>query len=349
MGTRDTTPLSDRRSAILRAIVSEYVRSGEPVGSKALVERYNLGVSPATVRNEMGALEEEGFIYQPHTSAGRIPTDAGYRHYVDATPVGSKLSARESHQITSFFGEPRFELEDALRQTAALLSGLTDHAAVVFAPALQRSMVRHVELVQLTGARAMLVVVTDTGRVENHIISMPDARDAQLDQTAQLLNRMLADVPLDSAAKAVIEGVERLPLELRDLASRVAAVLGAGIADRDAQRVFLEGTSNIVDEHKFTDLETVRQVIGALEHRRLLLEVLADALSMGSISVRIGSENALHEMQHCAVITAPYGSTENPLGSLGVVGPTRMDYRRTISAVHEVASNLGQMLSGLGI
>lgn len=349
MGTREPQTLSDRRSAILRAIVSEYVRSGEPVGSKALVERYNLGVSPATVRNEMAALEDEGFIYQPHTSAGRIPTDTGYRHYVDATPNESKLSARETHRIQSFFGEPRFELEDALRQTAALLSGLTDHAAVVFAPALQRSMVRHVELVQLTGARAMLVVVTDTGRVENHIISMPDARDAQLDQTAQLLNRLLSDVPLDSAATAVLEGVEKLPLELRDLASRVATVLGDGIADRDAQRVFLEGTSNIVDEHKFTDLETVRQVIGALEHRRLLFEVLADALSMGSISVRIGSENALYEMQHCAVITAPYGSSDNPLGSLGVVGPTRMDYRRTISAVHEVASNLGQMLSGLGI
>lgn len=342
--------LGDRRSAILRAIVSHYVRTGEPVGSKTLVQHYKLDVSPATVRNEMAALEEAGLISQPHTSAGRVPTDSGYRLFVDAFGGDARLSAKDARRVRHFFGEPRWELEDALRQTASLLSSLTDHAAVVFAPALDKSVIRHVDLVRLSDERAMLVVVTDTGRVENHIIGLPAGRqDAQLDAASEMLNKMLADVPLEKAAKKLLDGFERLPLELRELGTVVAGALAQGLAERAANDVFLEGTSNIVDEQKFSSLETVRQVVGALEHRRLLLEVLADALATSAVSVRIGSENHFREMRNCAVITAPYGSTGDPIGSLGVVGPTRMDYRRTIAAVHEVSSNLGRMLEELGI
>lgn len=341
--------LGDRRSAILRAIVSHYVRTGEPVGSKTLVERYRLKVSPATVRNEMAALEEAGLISQPHTSAGRVPTDTGYRLFVDTFGREARLSPRDALRVRDFFGEPRWELEDALRQTAALLSSLTDHAAVVFAPALDRSVIRHVDLVQLSEERAMLVVVTDTGRVENHIITLPSGpADAQLDETSQMLNRMLVDVPLEKSASSLAKNVERFPLELRELAEAVAAALRQGLAERQSRDFFLEGASNIVDEQKFSSLEQVREVISALEHRRLLLEVLADALGSRSVSVRIGSENPFAEMRSCAVVTASYGSS-GPIGSLGVVGPTRMDYRRTIAAVHEVSSNLGRMLEELGI
>lgn len=342
--------LGERRASILKAIVSHYVTSSEPVGSKTLVERYQLDVSPATVRNEMGALEEAGYIFQPHTSAGRIPTDAGYRHFVDSGVEPFRLPANEARKIQRFFGEPRYELEDALRQTAALLSGITDHAAVVFAPALERSVVRHVELVPLAGSRAMVVLVTNTGRVENHIVGVPESADeVQLDRTAEMLNRLIVDEPLDTAPDKIAAAHDTFPLELRDVVVQVCRALQEDLKQHDAERMFLDGTSNIVHEEKFADLETVRQVIGALEHRRLLLEVLADALSINVVSVRIGRENSLEEMQACSVVTARYGSHEQPLGSLGVVGPTRMDYRRTISAVHEVASNLGRMLSGLGI
>jgi heat-inducible transcriptional repressor len=342
--------LDERKTSILRAIVSHYVRFGEPVGSKTLVAGYGLGISPATVRNEMMALEEAGYIYQPHTSAGRIPTDAGYRHFVDTSGIDPRLPAPEARKIRHFFGEPRWELEDALRQTASFLSDLTDHAAVVFAPALDRSVVRHVELVPLSSSRAMLVLVTDTGRVENHVVSVPEAVDGvQLDQTAEMLRKLLMDIPLEQAAGTITENMDRLPLEYRDVAGIVAGVLAEGLTQRESNRFFLEGTSNIVDEQKFADLETVRQVIGALEHRRLLLEVVADGLSVGSVSVRIGAENHIEGMQFCSVITASYGAGETAIGSLGVVGPTRMDYQRTIAAVHEVSSNLGHMLSGLGI
>lgn len=342
--------LDDRKAAILRAIVSHYVSSGEPVGSKTLVDRYRLGVSPATVRNEMGALEEQGFIFQPHTSAGRIPTDAGYRYFVDTWARDARLPSGTVQHVRRFFGEPRWELEDALRNTAELLSSLTKSAAVVFAPAMESASVRHVELVGLAPGRAMLVVVSDAGRVFNHPLKLSETiDDVQLEQAAHMLNRLILGQPLDRAAASIAASTDHFPLELRDAVATVAGALTEEFAQRDTERVFLEGASNIVDEQKFADLETVRQVIGALEHRRLLLEVLAEAVSEQSLSVRIGSENEAQEMQNCAVITAPYGSEESILGSLGVVGPTRMDYRRTIPAVYEVASNLGRMLTELGL
>ncbi|HEX2295125.1 MAG TPA: heat-inducible transcriptional repressor HrcA [Actinomycetota bacterium] len=342
--------LTDRRALILRAIVSHYVGTGEPVGSKVLVERYRLGVSPATVRNEMAALEDGGYIYQPHTSAGRIPTDAGYRYFVDEMPEGARLPAAEAHRIRQFFVEPRWELEEALRQTAALLSSLTNHAAVVFAPALDRSLIRHVELVALPGGRAMLIAVTDTGRVDNHVVLVPDdVEETDLVAASEALNKVLAGIALEDAAATVRNRAGEVSQSLAPL-FLLAADAFEGPADEKAhERFFLEGTSHIVDEDKFSDLESVRRVIGALEHRRLLLEVLADAFSLGGVSVRIGAENPAQEMQLCSVVAAPYGTGESALGSLGIVGPTRMDYRRTIAAVHEVSSHLGQMLAGLGI
>jgi heat-inducible transcriptional repressor len=342
--------LDDRKALVLRAIVSHYVTTGEPVASKTLVEGYKLRVSTATVRNDMAALEEAGYVYQPHTSAGRIPTDAGYRYFVDSWAADVRLPASESQRIRRFFGEPRWELEDSLRQTASLLSNVTHHAAVVFAPALDRSTVRHVELVRLAAARAMIVLVADTGRVENHMLAVPEAlSDDALDALAAHLNKMAVDSPLEAVAGLLEKDLAAVPEESRGLAADIVRTLRAEHDSKDGERVFLEGASNIVDEHKFTDIETVRQVIGALEHRRLVLEVLADALGSNQVSVRIGSENPVAEMQFCSVITAPYGTEDNALGSIGVVGPTRMDYRRTIAAVYEVSAHLGRMLTELGM
>ncbi len=335
---------------MLRAIVSHYVGSGEPVGSRTIAERFNLGVSSATVRNEMSALEDAGLIYQPHTSAGRVPTDVGYRYFVDAWARDVQLPADDARRIRRFFTEPRWELEEALRETASFLSRVTNHAAVVFAPALDRSVVRHVELVRLSGDRVMLVLVTDSGRVENHVVMVDETVDeVQLEHANEMLNRIVIGAHLETAAETIAEGVDRFPLELRAAVRSVVKALKEELSQRETERVYLEGASNIVDEEKFADLETVRGVIGALEHRRLVLEMLADALAGDRVSVRIGSENTVRQMQFCSVITAPYGSMGSSLGSLGVVGPTRMDYNRSIAAVHEVAAALGRMLTDLGL
>src|SRR5919202_4517615 len=193
-------PLDDRKARVLRAIVSQYVMSGEPVGSKTLVDRFRLGVSSATVRNDMAALEDAGFIYQPHTSAGRIPTDSGYRFFVDMYTDDAKLTSREARSVRAFFGRPQRELEEALRETASLLSRLTDHAALVLAPAMHRSMVRRVDVVLLALGRVMLVLVADTGRVENHMILVPeDVTVEDAEDMTRLLNEILMDTPLDTS------------------------------------------------------------------------------------------------------------------------------------------------------
>jgi heat-inducible transcriptional repressor len=294
----------------------------------------------------MAALEDAGYIFQPHTSAGRVPTDAGYRYFVDALGGPIRLPVNDARRVRSFFEASRRELEDSLRATAQLLSQLTDHAALVFAPMLDRSVVRHVELVMLGSARAMVVVVTSTGQVENHIVSLPDNIDeVQLDETASMLNRVVAGTPLDAAPEAISTVLDRFPLELRETAEGVAAALTDELAEKDSTRVFLEGAANIVDEDKFADLETVRNVIEALEHKRVLFELLADALNPGPVSVRIGRENSMNEMRDCSVVTAAYEVEGEPIGSLGIVGPTRMDYLRTIASVYEVAAGLGRMLS----
>ncbi len=348
MSNEANPALGDRGAQILRAVVSHHVRSGEPVGSKTLVEKFSLGVSPATVRNELAALEEAGLIYQPHTSAGRVPTDAGYRYFVDRWSAHVKLPQRESRRVQQFFGEPRWELEEALRQTASLLSTITDHAALVVAPALDRSTVRHIELVWLPGGRVMVVLVTNNGQVYNHVVARSETVDEErLAEAAGLLNEIGDGVVLEEFETTVAAALERFRPEVRELVTAVVDVLREERARRESEKVFLEGTSTIVDEQKFADLETVRHVIEALEHRRLLLEVLADALSADSVSVRIGTENQFEEMQNLSVVTAGYGFEGMMLGSLGVVGPTRMDYRRTIAAVHEVAASLGRMLGGI--
>jgi heat-inducible transcriptional repressor len=343
-GSQDLDP---RKAQVLRTLVGHYVRSGEPVGSKTLVEQYDLKVSSATVRNDLAALEDAGLIYSPHTSAGRIPTDAGYRLYVDSIESERRLAPQEARRIRQFFEEPRWALEDALRETATLLSRMTSHAALVFAPALDRSVIRDLHLVHLGNRRVMLVVVTDAGRVENHVVLLEEDLDTEaLDDAAEMLNRIVNGTLLDDAGAAISGAVDRFPLELRGVAASVAKMLVDEMARREGERVFLEGTSNIVDEQKFADLETVRQVIGALEHRRLLLEMLAEGIAATGVSVRIGAENPETGLASCAVVTAPYGAHDHPIGSLGVIGPTRMDYARTIAAVYEIAEQLGRLVTG---
>ena len=348
--TGDKDTIDQRKAAVLTAIVSHYVSSGEPVGSKTLVDRFDLGVSAATVRIDMGALEEAGYIFQPHTSAGRIPTDLGYRYFVDTAVSKPRLPAAEAKRIRGFFIQPRWELEDALRRTAALLSGLTHQAAIVFAPALEKSTVRHVEVVRLVGDRAMVLIVTDTGRVHNHVVLLPEASDqALLEDTNAMLNRIVGGIPLETVAATIREQFQRFPLEFRPAVEAIATSLEDDLPDHDSERVYLEGASNILDEGMFGSLEAVREVVSTLEHRRLLLEVLADALAGDALSVRIGAENMFEQMRLCSVVAAPYGADGSVLGSVGVVGPTRMDYRRTVAAVHEVASALGRMLTELGV
>jgi heat-inducible transcriptional repressor len=335
----------ERRFEVLRAIVADYVSHQEPVGSKVLVERYNLGVSSATVRNDMAALEEEGYIAQPHTSAGRVPTDKGYRLFVDRLSEIKPLSPAERRAIHSFL-EGAIDLDDVLRRSVRLLAQLTRQVAVVQYPTLTRSTVRHLEVVSITPARLMLVLITDTGRVDQRLVDLGDViGEDSVGRLRAVLNGAMVGERLAEASVKVAELPEQAPTELRDAMIRVCSVLIESLVEHPEERLVLGGTGNLT--RNAADFPgSLRMVLEALEEQVVVLKLLAAAKDAGTVMVSIGNENEAQEMRSTSVVSVGYGSGGNLLGGMGVVGPTRMDYPGTIAAVRAVANYMGDILTG---
>jgi heat-inducible transcriptional repressor len=335
----------ERRFEVLRAIVADYVATNEPVGSKALVERHNLGVSSATVRNDMAALEEEGYIAQPHTSAGRIPTDKGYRRFVDRLSEVKPLSAAERRAIQQFLAGA-MDLDDVLRRSVRLLAQLTRQVAVVQYPTLTRSTVRHLELVALTPARLMMVLITDSGRVDQRVVDLGEVLgDESVGRIRAMLNGALVGRRLAEASAVVAELPEQAPGELRDAVTTLSMVLIDALVEHPEERLVLGGTANLT--RNAADFPgSLRQVLEALEEQVVVLKLLAAAHSPGTIRISIGEENEAAQMRSTSVVSVGYGPGDVLLGGMGVVGPTRMDYPSTIAAVHAVARYVGEILAG---
>lgn len=340
--------LEERKAAILTAIVRDYVREGEPVGSKRVTETHNLGVSAATVRADMSALEEAGYITQPHTSAGRVPTDKGYRFFVDAltgtaTATPEQLAAIEGLLLGSA------DLEDLLRRTSSVLSRLTRFAALVVAPRLDRSRLRHIELVRLTSHSVLAVLIADTGRVEKRMLDLDvTVDDTDVQRARHAVNEAAAGLQL-AQAPDVINGVAAgAPDELRLLIESVGEAVRSGLlGGPGADQVYVGGTANIAGPGYFDKLEQVKQVYETIEEQVVVLRMLREALAQGDPAVRIGTELPLVELAACSIVAASYETRGGSGGSLGVLGPTRMDYGKTLAAVQAVASSLEKALGEL--
>ena len=335
----------ERRFEVLRAIVADYVSNHEPVASKAIVERHSLGVSSATVRNDMASLEEDGYITQPHTSAGRIPTEKGYRLFVDRLSAVRPMTVAERRAIVNFL-EGAIDLDDVLRRSVRLLAQLTRHVAVVQYPTLTRSTVRHVETVLITPARIMLVLITDTGRVDQRVVDLGDViTEDTVASLRGMLNSALSGRRLDEAAAKVAELPEAAPPGLGDVMIKISTVLVESLVEHPEERLVLGGTANLTNN--VADFPgSLRQVLEALEEQVVVLKLLATARDASTINVRIGTENEAEEMRSTSVVSIGYGTREKLLGGMGVVGPTRMDYPGTIAAVCAVANYVGEILAG---
>ncbi len=339
--------MDDRKLAVLRAIVQDYVATEEPVGSKALVERHNLGVSPATIRNDMAVLEEEGYIAQPHTSAGRIPTDKGYRLFVDRLAGVRPLSQAERRAIGAFL-DSAVNLDDVVDRTVRLLAQLTRQVAVVQYPSLTGAAVRHLELLDIAPGRVMIVLITDTGRVEQRIVEVPVVTsDHLLPDLRARLNAAMDGQRLSVADAAVGALAAQFPVAPDGIEPVVVATVAAALREmidesRD-QRVVMAGASNLTRAgHDFSD--SLHVVLEALEEQVVLMRLLGETVST-DLSVRIGHETAVAGLAGTSVVLAGYGRGEGA-SRLGVIGPTRMDYPGTMGAVRAVARYVGQVISG---
>lgn len=339
----------DRRLRVLRAIVQDYVQTSEPVGSKALLERHHLGVSAATVRNDMAALEEEGLIAAPHTSAGRVPTDAGYRLFVDRLSAIKPMSPAEQRAIGQFL-EGAVDLDDVVDRTVRLLASLTRQVAVVQYPSLSRSSVRHVELVPIGERRLLVVLITTTGRVEQRVIEV--AADLLSPEGEQALTTLRSEVNRATGGRTLAEAStelaavhERVDPALGGLVRAIVTALQDSLVEEREERVVLAGTANLA--RVGPDFTTnLGPVLEALEEHVVLLKLLGTVAENGDgVAVRIGHENPYAGLQATSMVTSGYGAGSDLVAGLGVVGPTRMDYPTTMAAVRAVATYVSRILA----
>ncbi len=334
--------MSSRRLEILRAIVDEYVTTQEPVGSKSIADRHGLGISPATIRNEMSVLEDEGLITQPHTSAGRIPTDLGYRVFVDKLAQVKPLSGAERRAIETFL-EGALDLDDVVMRTVRLLADVTKQVAVVQYPSMVKSRVRHIELVALTPARLMMVLITDSGRIEQRVLELTqDVTESFLQVLRAQLNTAMMGHRLPEVADRISGILESYSLhERRDVAIVMSSVIEMAM-ERPEEKIVLAGTANLARFHEDFST-TMHPVLEALEEQVVLLRLLGDASQ--SVKVRIGNEQSEANLRTTSLVAVGYGSEDIPLGALGVIGPTRMDYAGSMAAVSAVARYVGRFIS----
>jgi len=333
----------ERRLDVLRAIVQDYVRTSEPVGSRALLERHSLGVSAATVRNDMAVLEEDGLITAPHTSAGRVPTDAGYRLFVDRLSTVKPLSGAEKAAIRRFL-VGAVDLDDIVARTVRLLSSLTNQVAVMQYPSLTQSTVRHIELVPIGGHRLMVVLIVNTGRVEQRVIEtardLTDAQHVVADLRA-LVNRTAVGQALTAAPALLSGAITDFDPAHTDTAEAVVASLQDALAEQTEERLVMAGTANLA--RGSNDFPTsLGEVLQALEEHVVLLKLMGSRATMDedAVAVSIGSENPFEGLRTTSVVTTTYG----PAGGLGVVGPTRMDYPMAMASVRAVAHYVSTIL-----
>lgn len=336
--------LDTRKAEILQAIVQEYVRGGEPIGSRRLVDSAGLRVSPATVRSEMAALEDAGYITQPHTSAGRVPTEKGYRYFVDALTRTSPVRAEQRAALQGLL-EGSLDLEDLLRRASGVLSRLTRYAGLVVAPRLDRSRLRHVELVRLGPTTVLAVLIADTGWVEKRLLDLEiPVEEHDVQRACHTVNEAAAGLRTAVVPDVVAGVAAGAPAELRMLVEAIGEAVRTGLVSPPVEEVFVGGSANIAAAGYFEELEQVQRVYEILEEQVLVLRLLRDVLSAGDPAVRIGGELP-RELTTCSVVAASYEAAGEPVGSVGVLGPIRMDYPRTLGAVQAVASSLESVLA----
>jgi heat-inducible transcriptional repressor len=337
--------LSTRKKHILQAVVTDYIKSAQPVGSRTVARRYKMGLCPATIRNEMADLEESGYLVQPHTSAGRIPSQKGYRYYVDQLMETSDLEEEEKAEIRQVFQYKKLqEIEEIIHHTSRLLSLLTNYTSLILGPQLKKSAFKKLQIMPLDNQRGLLVLVTDTGFVKNNVINLPQTLSSnELNRIVSYLNRRLEGLTIDKITSRLISELRRDLYHHVKFLEETFTLLEDSLAE-DERRVFLGGTTNILNQPEFGDIGKVKSLLSLFEQHSLLATLLARPVAgVEGITIKIGRENILEEVQECSLVLASYCLGKEVVGTVGILGPTRMDYAKTVAVVQQVVNQLGRL------
>jgi heat-inducible transcriptional repressor len=344
--TASVTELSERAREVLRLVVESYVETGEPVGSRALTRKITETLSPATIRNIMADLQDLGLLYAPHTSAGRLPTDAGLRLFVNGLLEVGNVSEEERESIEARCAAVGRSMNEALEQATTLLSGLSRCASVVMAPKTEQPL-KHIEFVNLGPGRALVVTVTQSGQVENRIIDTPVGMPASvLVEATNYLNARLSGRTFDDARRLILEDLKLKRAELNDITARVIESGLATWAGEPGGNLIVRGQARLLEDiTAIADLERVRQLFDALERGESFVRLLELANVAAGVQIFIGADNPLFANTGCSMVVAPFrDSQERILGAIGVIGPTRLNYARIIPLVDYTARTIGRMV-----
>jgi len=339
--------LTGRKFNILEAIVTDYIRTAEPVSSRTIAKKYGLGISPATIRNEMSDLEDMGYITQPHASAGRIPSEKGYRLYVDSMMLRRALTHDETLLLQRMMIDNINQIEYMMEETAKAISRLTNYPAIISEPRLEKTKIRHVQLLPLDEKAVVLVLVTDTKAVKNQVVHLQAAPDyTRLTQLSFLLNRKLKDKAIRQIDRATVDALLESFNGQAYVLLPVLDVMADMIQAEDNVRVFASGVKNMLAFPEFADVRKATAIFQALEERDVLITLLGQAPSEG-IQIVIGNENPVEPLKGCSVIKANYSIDRQSTGCIGVIGPTRMDYAQTVSVLEGILLNINCVIRAL--
>ncbi len=337
--------MQERKKKILRAVTDDYIQTAEPVGSRTIARKYNLGVSPATIRNEMADLEEGGYLRQPHTSAGRIPSDKGYRYYVDSLMDVPQVPLDEREQIQREIRLPQRELGDIIQRAIRLLTLLTNYTSIAVTPGVHQGAVRHIQILPMDETHVLVLLVTEPGFVQHCIVEVGNpVTPSKTEHLSLVLNDRLRGRALGDLDRHLLT---QLGEDLDDvrLFEQAVELLYRAMKEQTEETVYLDGAVRILNQPEFRDVERAKLLIGALEERNRVLSMLGGVVYDQEITITIGEENAYAEMKDCSMVTAAYGIGGQTIGLVGVLGPTRMEYARAVSVVENMADNLREMLT----
>lgn len=338
--------LTDRQLLILQVIIEDFIQSAQPVGSRSLSKKEEITFSSATIRNEMSDLEELGFIEKTHTSSGRVPSERGYRYYVDHLLSPQALKQNELRMLKSVYAERIYELEKVVQKSAKILSELTNYTAIVLGPKVKDHKLKKIEIVPLNKETAIAIIITDTGHVENKLISLPSSIDInEMEKMVNILNERLTGVPIvDLKNKIYKEVAILLKQHIRNYESLVA-MLAESFTAKEPAKLFFGGKTNMLRQPEFHDIEKVHSLLSLIEQEQGFYDLIKQ--NSRGITVKIGRENENSALEDCSLITATYSVGEDQVGTLAILGPTRMQYSRVISLLSAFSNDLTTLLTGL--